>query len=411
MKTVRRYDISSIDFMDIDSNGFLRGDGIVTRVGVFTYANSDGTLRKELRHPDDVLLIGSLNTMRMIPVTDGHTEMVNPSNYKRLAVGHVGENIRPDGSHVVAPVVINDELMINKVEGGQRALSLGYKVDLIDEKGEYDGQVYDCRQTNIRYNHLAIVNRGRAGADAKLKFDGFNLDGDDAILVEEEEKKKDKNKSVKKKCDTGINNPKKEVKRMDSSHNLDGISYPCAPEISNFINKLQSKFDTLDAENTANLDKIADLETKVDTITAERDDARDKLKVLEEKDNTDEVNAAVKERVDILSVVNKVIKDGKIKVDGKDKKIDDATNVELKKAVILSQYPDVNFDEKSDDYINARYDAVIEGIDKKAIGDQRKKVNTDVDVKNEDGDDEKIDADDARDKMMKDMRSAHLSKS
>jgi len=485
MKTVKRFDINSLDFMHEDVNGFLKGDGVVTRIGVFTYVNPDGTLRKELRHPDDVLRIDSLNTMRMIPITDGHPmDLVTPQNAKSLSVGNVGENIRPDGSHVVASVLINDANMIDKVHAGQKALSLGYRVDLVEEAGEYDGVRYDFRQTNVRYNHLAIVNTARAGNGAKLKFDGMNLDADDAVLMLDEQehnddidwdsftdkefddemdacvgmkhkdrtaamrkalkslgKRKSANKSrikagknpilggkevslqtflkktsmtktkVKKikKGDsiTKTNNPLQEVSRMDSVFNIDGIAYECAPEVVNHIKKLQTKHDTLETELSTKLDEFDAQKKELDKVTGERDDAKDKLKKLEEKDNTDEIQAAVKTRVDIMTIAEKVIKNGKVKVDGKEIKLDEAKNIDLKKGVILSQYPDANFDEKSDDYIDARYDAVVETLGKDGIKSQRQAVTPKPGVKT---DEDHVDADDARTQMEKDMKSAHLPK-
>jgi len=480
-KTVKRFDISPIDFMHEDINGFLRGDGAVTRIGVFTYVNPDGSLRKELRHPDDILRIDSLNTMRMIPITNGHpADLVSPQNAKQLSVGNVGENIRPDGAHILAPVAVTDAGAIGDINRGKKALSLGYRVDLIEEAGEYDGIRYDYRQTNVRYNHLAIVDRARAGNGAQLKFDGFNLDAEDAITVfdkgESDEidwdsfvddeyvadvdacaKHKDRTAALKKALkalgkrksankarikagkkpilggkevslqtfikktsltkgkvkkikkgdalDTITTNPKKEKRRMDNDvFKIDGISYDAAPEVVNFIGKLQTKHDTLEKELNTKLDEIDTMKKDLDKVTGERDDALDKLKKAE--NNTDAINAAVKTRVDIMQVAEKVISSGLIKIDDKDVKLDDASNTDLMKGVILSQYPDVNFDEKSDEYIQARYDAVVETISKDGIKRQ-KKVVTNVDGNK---DDDHVDADDARDQMVKDMKAAHQPK-
>mgnify|MGYP000088398843 FL=1 len=54
-KGVARYDQGEFvgGTMTTDE-GFLKTTAITTRTGVFTYKNLDGSLRKELRHPDDV---------------------------------------------------------------------------------------------------------------------------------------------------------------------------------------------------------------------------------------------------------------------------------------------------------------------------------------------------------------------
>lgn len=490
--SVKRFDISTVRYMNIDSNGFLRGDGVVTRIGVFTYANPDGTLRKELRHPDDILRVDSLNTMSMIPITDGHPQdMISPENAKRLSVGFVGENIRPDGSHIIAPVVITDANTINKVQGGVKSLSLGYAVDLIKEDGEYDGMRYDFRQTNVRYNHLAIVNTARAGNGAKLKFDGFNMDAEDAVLVEDAiinnkdiftpedidwdeyadpeylndvqncmtvKKREDRTAALRKSLRAlgkrkEINRQRiksgekpllegkpvslssfiektsatkttvKNIKKGDSADNIflkqftggkgmddvfriDGISYPCSPEVVNFINKLQVKHDALEKELDGKLSEVDTLRKDKDTISAERDTAIDKIKKLEGQNHSDEINKLVKERVDIMNVAEKVIPNGVIKIDGKDVKLDSADNISIKKAVISSQSSDVNFDGKSEDYINARFDTVVEGIVKSGITSQKKVTIP----QGNGGSSDRIDADEARQKMIKEMKEAHAAK-
>ena len=389
----KRFDISSLDFMMEDNNGFFKGDGIVTRTGVFTYANSDGTLRRELRHPDDVLRIDSLKTMEMIPLTNNHpTDLVTPMNAKELSVGFVGENIRPDGSHVAASVAITDGNTIEEIKAGKQQLSLGYSVDLIDEVGEYDGIKYDARQTNIRYNHLALVNSARAGNKAKLKFDAFNLDADDAIMI------------VDKKDDNSSNNnkqkPKQEINRM-SKFTIDSLSYDAAPEVVNYLNKLQNKHDTIEKELTIKLDELDDMTKDLTKVTAERDASLAKFDKLEKKDNSDEINATVKERIDILTIANKVL-------DGKKHKIDEMTNSELMEQVVINQDSTFKLDSIQEDqrsvYLKARYDFTITSLDKKIVN-QQKKIVTNIDInKDINKDTDVIDADDAREKMIKDSK-------
>lgn len=183
IKNVARYDQGEIiGSTEISDEGFLKTDAVVTRLGIFTYKNGDGSLRKELRHPDDVLRLASLNSMKMIPITNDHPaeRLVDATTAKQLQVGYTGENIRPDGKFIISPIVITDSVAVEAVRNGKDSLSLGYSVDLIKEDGEYDGQRYDYRQTNVRYNHLAIVDRARAGSEVRI-----NMDSEDAICVED----------------------------------------------------------------------------------------------------------------------------------------------------------------------------------------------------------------------------------
>jgi hypothetical protein len=142
---IARYDNGEIQSQTgFTQEGFLKADAIVTRTGVFFYKNLDGTVRRELRHPDDVLNSESLLSMKMIPVTNDHPveRLVNAENAKRLSVGYTGENIRPEGSFIFSNFVVTDKDAINDiVQGGKKQLSLGYTVDLIEEKGDFEGRI------------------------------------------------------------------------------------------------------------------------------------------------------------------------------------------------------------------------------------------------------------------------------
>lgn len=170
-----RTDLAQLPRVTRTPEGYLRGDAIVTRVGVFKYQNADGSIRAELRHPDDVLN-DSLKSLRMVPITIDHPdEPVSVANAARYSVGSTGEYVRRDGNNVIVPLTITHADAIRAVSSGKRELSLGYSLDLIREDGVYEGERYTHRQTNITYNHLAIVDVARAGQAARLNLDGGSM--------------------------------------------------------------------------------------------------------------------------------------------------------------------------------------------------------------------------------------------
>ena len=58
---------------------------------------------------------------------------------------------------------------INLIESGEKCeLSIGYDCEIHKEAGEYGGQPYDFVQRNIKIQHVALVECGRAGADVKV---------------------------------------------------------------------------------------------------------------------------------------------------------------------------------------------------------------------------------------------------
>jgi hypothetical protein len=178
-----RFDIARFDKVERTPQGGLRVAANLTRTGVFTYRNADGTETRELRHPDDVFAADSLASFKQAPLTELHpSKPVDPSNWKELAVGHVGDDVHQDGDHVAAPVSVQDAGAVGKVMRGElKELSAGYTVDIVPGAGVYQGEKYDARQTNIRANHIAMGPEGwgRGGSTVALR-----LDAGDAVMVE-----------------------------------------------------------------------------------------------------------------------------------------------------------------------------------------------------------------------------------
>lgn len=155
--------------------GGMRAPAYLTRTGVFTYRNPDGTPRRELRHPEDVFAADSLATLAGAPVTVGHPGKVTPANWRKYAVGHVGDLVKAEGAFAAGDILVQDGATLKGV--GDKSLveiSCGYSMKLDNTPGEYEGEKYDARQTNIRYNHVALgpSGWGRAGGDVRLRLDG-----------------------------------------------------------------------------------------------------------------------------------------------------------------------------------------------------------------------------------------------
>lgn len=159
----------------VTEQGFLKLDGKLTRTGVLEYQQPDGSVFRELRHPDEVFKKDSLDSLKLCPVTDLHQAMVDPSNVSVVSVGVVGGDVRKDGKFVVGSVTIQRKDAIEAVQGGtRRELSPGYRCWVDQTPGEYDGERYDGVQRDIIYNHLAVgpENWGRSGPEVALRLDG-----------------------------------------------------------------------------------------------------------------------------------------------------------------------------------------------------------------------------------------------
>lgn len=309
--------------------GWLRGDAVVSRIGVLHYRLPNGSVRRELRHPDDVFAADSLATLRTVPVTNDHppTLLLTKDSAKKFAVGTTGDNIRPDGRYIVASLAITDKEAIQAIHDGKRELSLGYISELVEEKGVYDGEEYDYRQTNIRYNHLAIVDRARAGSMARL-----NLDAADAVEINHEEKTMPK-------------------------VTLDGIDYEAAPEVINALARARTDAATAKSEAETHKTDAQKAKATAEALQAKLDSAEAALKTEKEKDHSATIAAAVKERVNLLAVAGKAKLSAEVAA-----KLDSMSDMEIRKAVITAAQPTANLDGKGDVYITARFDSVVETL-------------------------------------------------
>ena len=168
-----RYDTIKIQASKTDE-GFIRDTPIVGRTGLMTYINADGSTRVEYRPPEEAFHADSLASLLGKPITIGHKAMVNAGNAAEVKpIGSVLSAGRQDGDTIIADIIIYN------LPTSARELSCGYHLDLDETPGTTpDGQHYDAIQRNIRYNHVAVVPRGRAGI-ARL-----NMDGDQYLELE-----------------------------------------------------------------------------------------------------------------------------------------------------------------------------------------------------------------------------------
>ncbi len=172
----QRYDFDSAPRLEKMPNGSYRIACFPTRVGVFPYTLPDGSIRRELRPPEEVNKEDSLRTLRGVALTDLHPPVpVTPDNWSTYARGHIGDDVRPDGNMIAATAIASHADLIRKIDSGDgHDLSCGYMTQLENSSGIWEGQPYDVIQRNIVYNHVGVGPKGwgRAGTDVALRVDG-----------------------------------------------------------------------------------------------------------------------------------------------------------------------------------------------------------------------------------------------
>lgn len=170
---VLRCDSVPLDMTYFTEEGYLIDHPIVTSVGIFVYHNPDGSERRELRLPEEVFAEKSLASYKGKPVIITHEAgYVDTENVQEENIGTILSNGYQDGNDVRAEIVIHDMDTVKKI--GLRELSCGYNLRLEEKAGVWNGQPYDAIQRDIEINHLALVDKARAGEQARLNIDSRN---------------------------------------------------------------------------------------------------------------------------------------------------------------------------------------------------------------------------------------------
>lgn len=145
----------------------------IARTGIQNYrgmefGGTDPNKIYNIERPEaEVFSKAALASFEGKPVVDEHpTEDVKPGNVLQYLKGtcrnvHRGEGALSDC--IVADLIIYDNDMIRKIEDGKRDVSCGY--DCLWEPKDKDTYI----QREIRGNHVAVVNRGRAGHRVSIR--------------------------------------------------------------------------------------------------------------------------------------------------------------------------------------------------------------------------------------------------
>lgn len=348
---VARFDVGAMQGVEKLPNGFLRAPAYLTRVGIFEYRRADGSKHRELRLPEEVFSPEAMASFAMVPLTDDHPPAghVDAENIKATAtIGHLGENIERDGKFVRGRVMVTDSEAVRKIlEKEKTELSCGYTCDLEEAPGVWGGQPYDAVQRNIRGNHVALVTKGRAGPEVRVR-----LDSAAAIMVIDE---------------AGSIEP--QFEGAMTKIRIDGLEFEMPETSAQAVSKELAKKDAEIAETRKAKDAAV---AKADALEAEMKKGAEALKAATDP---------AKRRAEIAARVSLEKKASEIL--GDEPKLDEMDDLEVKKAVIAKLSPDADLDGKSADYIAARFDLAVEHAGEAALGEVQRKV-TDAE-KREDG--------------------------
>ena len=380
----QRFDSIPLSDTYFTPEGYLIDNPILTRVGIFEYHNPDGTIRRELRLPEEVFAAESLASYKGKPVILTHEAgLVDVDNVQQEHIGTILSEGIQDGDNVRAQIVIHDA---ESLDYGLRELSLGYTQTPDETPGVWNGQPYDAIQRNIQINHLALVEKARAGEQARLNIDGEEQGGNqmskarkDGLtpeeitrLVEEyKQRQAQRMENTNPTADEGTNpdeqttdegekDPVQEVKdrrdRRDASgdcETMDEASGVIAQQdediqkLLDFIAQLQAKIDFDEAS--------AEEEAKTDSEGENAEANADEGEHQEDPLNMDSIDAYVNQKIELIRLGDKLNLDG----------IESMKPMDAKKAIIKKVHPNIRLDGKDTAYINAMFDIAKESVSKR----------------------------------------------
>lgn len=145
-----------------------------------------GRIYMLLRDPQE--LEKAVSTANLIPVLNEHVP-VSPIDPKQAnVVGYAGTDAVWNAPYLDNSMVISVQDSIRNVENEtQQELSSAYYYDADMTPGTYEGVAYDGVMRNIKFNHVALVPRGRAGPDVMVGDSSIQPNG--AISVSKLSKK------------------------------------------------------------------------------------------------------------------------------------------------------------------------------------------------------------------------------
>jgi len=268
--------------------GFLKVPARISRTGIQIYRAAEmGITDKEPNEPikvfrpeEEVFSNSSLSSFANKPVTDNHPpELINAKNSKKFSVGHAGPEVIKDGDFAITTLYVTDADAIAKIESGKVELSNGYVADIDWTPGVTpDGETYDAIQRNIKGNHIAIVERGRAGPQCRVA-DNLPTDGDKVTMAK---------------------------------ITIDGVDFEVTDQAAQAVGKLQVRLSDAEKETSEEEKKRKIKEDEMeeakkeakkseDSLQAKLDDATSKIPT------TDSIDKLVTERTTVVDTVLKVM--------------------------------------------------------------------------------------------------------
>lgn len=416
-----RKDSLKLDQTYYTEEGYLIDHPVVTRCGIFEYADPDAEngIRRELRLPEEVFAEKSLASYEGKPIIITHDAgEIDKDNVHDEQIGTILSKGYQDGNKVRCKIVIHNTDALK--ECGLRELSLGYGLTLDETPGVHDGQKYDAIQRDIEVNHLALVGEARAGERARLNIDHKDtatrkyLKGGPVMVTGKGTKKGTKKMQTGKRFDSDLTPEeleqaialfKAQREAGASAADEDGDVKMDAEDVISGVRERKDRRDSdgeqMDAEEViaeqegdieALLNVIDELQAASDMSAADEDDQNcdgdeegENLDEGDPEENTDEddtnedeedgpvnmdsvdrlVDKRLRDYLDVCRVADRLNLDG----------VENLSLMNARKKVISAVNPKLRLDGKTEAYITAAYDIAKQSVaNRRKVDGQRKQI-------------------------------------
>jgi len=356
--TCFRYDVAPIEKYELTPEGYLRCWSTIARTGVQMYTDADGSVRREYRPETEVASPESLASFAGKAITLEHPPvLLDSANTKDYQIGFSGTEVVYDNGFVRAVMTITDQDAIERImRGDAKEVSAGYRVNYEANAGVTDGgENYDGIQKEISGNHIAVVRRGRAGPQVKLHLD--RLDAADPSLI------------------TPIEEPS-----MTAKVNFDGAEFEVTESVALAVTKeredAKKSYEDMKKMYDGMMSEASKMKEEMDAMHKEmkgkQDSAEGRADALAEE------NTALKADLDSAKQVNvdSLVEERIALIDKARPSLDSAFDFagksvrEIMEASIKAVRGDSDLSVRSDDYVTAMFDTLVEAGSRDDSGTQ-----------------------------------------
>lgn len=330
-------DRSALSGTRLTTGGFLVSDACIARTGIQHYHASElgmtgDRLVPVYRPESSVKDAKALRGLSHAPVTLDHPpELVTSDNWEKYGVGEVSTEVEWVDNKLKIPLLVKDAAAISAIQGGKRELSVGYTCNLKFEDGVTpEGERYEAVQEDIEYNHVAIVQEGRAGSECRIGDSADNA-GNRTNWAEPRPQQKESTMTFK------------AIVVGDQSVQ---VAVADADKAENQIKAMRDAHALAIADAK---DPVAALEKQVGELTAKLAEAESELKAAKEASSPAQMDAAIKDRFKLISDAKSV----------HDADYDGMTPEQIKSTVVAAKFGDEQIKDKSAEFIDGMFGAAL----------------------------------------------------